>query len=68
MTAIDDICSYASRKLEGSGLNFAAVVWLDGKADQKTSVGIATPSGKEPDAAQAMTTIIQDLKDRGVTA
>jgi hypothetical protein len=65
---VDDICAYATRKLEGSNLKFAAVLWRGDLPIGKSSVGLAAPAGNEAEASAAMGAVIADLKDRGVTS
>jgi hypothetical protein len=56
MTTLDDICAYADRKLKGSTLTFALVVWVKGQADNPKSVALSSPPESQADATMALRT------------
>jgi hypothetical protein len=53
---LDDICAYADRKLEGSKLTFALVVWVKGEAGNPKSVALSSPPPSQRDAVTALRT------------
>lgn len=56
MSAIDEICAYADRKLAGSTLTFAVVVWVKGGEANPASVSLSAPSAFQASAIQALRT------------
>ena len=56
MTVLDDICAFADRKLEGSNLTFALVVWCKGDEANPASVALSAPPAAQAAAPTALRT------------
>lgn len=56
MTVLDDICAFADRKLEGSNLTFALVVWCKGDEANPASVALSAPPAAQAAALTALRT------------
>lgn len=56
--ALDRICAYAERQLEGTGLTFAVVAWLTGRADDPKAVALSSPPSSQVEAASALATVL----------
>lgn len=61
MDALDRICVYAEDQIEGTGLTFAVVAWLTGRADDPKAVAMSSPPGSQADAPVALATALAAL-------
>jgi len=53
--AVEEIMEFTDRRLKGSGLNFALVLWKPGLPNGNNSIGIACPlKGQSEEIAKAM--------------
>ena len=54
MAAADQICAEIQRRLEGSGLAFALVLWVPGQADRVESVSMSAHPVHQDEATTAL--------------
>lgn len=69
MSAVaDQICADIHRRLEGSGLAFALVLWKPGEADKVESVGMSAHPIHQDEATTALRCVadqVDTIKQRG---
>lgn len=56
MSVPDEICAYAERRLKGSNLTFALVLWVKGDEENPESVALCAPPADQAAAIAALRT------------
>lgn len=63
-TVMNDLCLPIHRKLEGSGLEFALVIWNPQFAGQKSGVAVGhNPMRKKSDVSTALMTAAEAIRE-----
>ncbi len=57
----DEICADLDAWAQKVGMNFALILWLDGKSADKASVGLASNPRGQPHAVEAIQTAVAAL-------
>lgn len=55
---VNDLCGYADEILEPIGVQFALVMWLDGRPGDANAICVGAPPRAEADVREALATAV----------